>query len=121
MVVREQVVGGAAAPGHVTVGEVGDGRPYGVVGAEPGQGLGGGGEADGGGLAQLRIGEALTGRRRPQRIARGRAPVRPLREGLTVRYAVSAASGSSNRAVVTASGTIQPSSPGWASIIRSSR
>ncbi|CAM5640986.1 hypothetical protein SGLAM104S_09485 [Streptomyces glaucescens] len=41
--------------------------------------------------------------------------------GFTVRYAVSAASGSSKSAVVTATGTIQPSSPGCASIIRSSR
>lgn len=117
----EQIVGGAAAPDDIAVEERADGVHDPGGGAQPGQGLQRRGEADEGGLVQFRVGQSVAGRVDPQRIVRRGQPWVRSASGFTARYAVSAASGSSKSAVVTASGTIQPSSPGCASIMRSSR
>lgn len=81
----QQVVGGAAAAGHITVRELRDGLQHLGAGAEAGQRLGGRREAGDGGLAQFGIGQTVPGGVDPQRIARSRQSARPLREGLTVR------------------------------------
>lgn len=90
-----------------------------VLGAEPGQVVECGGDADDGRPTQLGIGEPVAGRDLVQGIVR--APADRACARRTARQAVSVASRSSNSAAVTARGTIQPSPPGCASITRNSR
>ncbi len=117
----QQIVGGAAAPGHIAVRELRDGLPHLGGGAQAGQRLGGGRETDDGGLTN-------SGSVRPYRAASfhsglhgaGRASARSAR-GLTVRRRPPRPPGRRTAPLSPASGTIHPSSPGCASIMRSSR
>ncbi len=117
----EQVVGGAAAPGDVPVPERRDPVDHGGRGPEPGQGVQRRSETDGRRLPQFGVGQPVTGGVPHSGFCGAARPRVRSASGFTARYAVSAASASSNSAAVTASGTVQPSSPGCASIIRSSR